>query len=99
MTLIVETEEILKAAVVGIPKVSQTIAAIPVQYRENALAAAERSYLQTFKDSGCAEAVAKNWVSAVMERLRVEVEKRVLAHENLLKALDAELGQAVQGQG
>ena len=69
-----ENEEILKAAVSGIARVALAIAAIPTEHRKQALQAAERSYLQTALALGYGEAAARKCVSAVMLRLRVEVE-------------------------
>ena len=69
-----ETEEILEGAVSGIARVALAIAAIPTEHRKQALLAAERSYLQTTLALGYGEAAARKWVSAVMLRLRVEVE-------------------------
>ena len=79
--------KILQAAVAGIPRVAQAIAAIPAEHRASAFAAAERCYLQTAKDLGCADKFAQNWASAVMLQLQAQVEQRVLADRNLLKAL------------
>ena len=64
------------------------------QHRDSALRAAERCYLQTARDLGGAEKFAQNWVSAVMLRLQAEVEQRVSANRNRLKALHAELVRA-----
>ena len=86
--------EILEAAVTGIPRVAQAIAAISPQHRDSALRAAERCYLQTARDLGGAEKFAQNWVSAVMLRLQAEVEQRVSANRNRLKVLHAELVRA-----
>jgi len=82
--------EILEAAVTGIPRVAQAIAAIPPQHRDSAVRAAERCYLQTARDLGGAEKFAQNWVSAVMLRLQAEVDQRVSANRNR-QALHAEL--------
>ena len=68
-----QTEEILDAAVTGIPRVAKVIAEIPTEHRERALEAAERSYQQTVWDLGYTEAGAKGWISAVMFRLRSQV--------------------------
>ncbi len=83
--------EILQAAVVGIPRVAQAIAAIPAEHRASAFAAAERCYMQTAKDLGGADKFAQKWTSAVMLRLRADVEWKVLANRKLLKALEEEL--------
>jgi|SRR5580704_1701585 hypothetical protein len=68
-----ESEKILEAAVAGIRRVANTIAEIPIEFRERALEAAERSYQQTVRDLGYSEADAQPWVSAVMFRLRGQV--------------------------
>ncbi len=86
--------EILEAAVTGIARVAQAIAAIPAQHRDSALRAAERCYLQTARDLGGAEKFVQNWVSAVMLRLQAEVEQRVSANRKRLKALHAGLVRA-----
>ncbi len=82
-----QAAKILQAGVAGIPRVAQAIAAIPAEHRATAFAAAERCYLQTAKDLGCADKFAQNWASAVMLQLQAQVEQRVLADRNLLKAL------------
>lgn len=68
-----ETERILEAAVAGIPRVAKTIADIPTGLRERAFEAAERSYQQTARGLGLAEADAQVWVCAVVFRLRSQV--------------------------
>lgn len=68
-----EVELILGMAVAGIPEVAQTIADVAAKNRAIAFDAAERSYLQTARDLGCAEADARTWASAVMFQLRAEV--------------------------
>lgn len=83
--------EILQAAIAGIPRLAQPIAAIPAQDRATAFESAERSYLQTAKDLGGADKFARDWASAVMFQLRAEVEQRVLENRKLLKALHDEL--------
>ncbi len=72
-----QTERILAAAITGIPRVAKRIAKTPTEFREQALEAAERSYWQTLRVLGCAEADAQGWISAVMFRLR----KQVTEHE------------------
>ncbi|MGC2329901.1 MAG: hypothetical protein WA581_00470 [Candidatus Acidiferrales bacterium] len=68
---------ILGMAVAGIPEVAHTIAYVSAKNRTTAFDAAERSYLQTARDLGCAEADARTWVSAVMFQLRAEVDELV----------------------
>ena len=79
MLSILKKEEILEAAVVGIPRVAQAIGAVPSEHRARALAAAERSYLQTLQDLGYSEPAARKWVSAVMLHLRAQTEDREFA--------------------
>jgi hypothetical protein len=69
-------EKVLESAVAGISQVAQVIAGLPVEQRENALNAAERSYRQTAQDLGYEEAAARAWAAAVMFRLRTDVEER-----------------------
>ena len=69
--------KILQAAVAGIPRVAQAIAAIPAEHRASAFAAAERCYLQTAKDLGGTDKFAQNWASAVMFQLQAQVEQRI----------------------
>jgi hypothetical protein len=51
-----EKAELLEAAVAGIPRAAQAIAAIPAKHQAKALEAAEQGYLQTVQDLGYAEA-------------------------------------------
>jgi hypothetical protein len=85
------SEEVLEAAVAGIPEIAQRIAFIPAANRAAAFDAVERSYLRTAKNLGGTEDLAQKWTSAVMFRLCEEVEERVLANRRLLKALHDEL--------
>jgi xanthine/CO dehydrogenase XdhC/CoxF family maturation factor len=70
-----EAAKNLEAGVAGIPEVVQIIASIPAEHRASAFDAAERSYLGTVQDLGCAEDAGQNWVSAVMFGLQAEVEE------------------------
>jgi xanthine/CO dehydrogenase XdhC/CoxF family maturation factor len=70
-----EAAKILEAGVAGISEVVQIIASIPAEHRASAFDAAERSYLGTVQDLGCAEDAGQNWVLAVMFGLRAEVEE------------------------
>jgi hypothetical protein len=85
------SDEVLEAAVAGIPEVARRIAFLPTENRTSAFDAAERIYLQTAKDLGGAEDLALNWTSAVMFRLREEVEEQLLTNRKLLKVLHDEL--------
>jgi hypothetical protein len=85
------SDEVLEAAVAGIPEIARRIAFLPTENRASAFNAAEQIYLQTAKDLGGAEDLALNWTSAVMFRLREEVEEQLLINRKLLKALHEEL--------
>ena len=79
MASIAETEKILEAAVAGIPEVARAIfAGDPGEHREKAMAAAERSYLETARDLGYGQVSSRNWVNAIMERLRAQVAEQEL---------------------
>jgi hypothetical protein len=78
-----ERKEILASALAGIPAVAHAIAASPAKHWSRALDAARRSYLQSAKNVGFAEAAADTWVSAVMFQLRMEL-KKALAKRTLL---------------
>ena len=85
------SEEVLEAAVARIPEIARIIASLPVEDQPSAFDVAERSYLRTAKYLGGADDLAQKWVSAVMYRLREEVEEQLLANRKLSKALHEEL--------
>ena len=89
-----EEEEILEAAVAGIPRVAQAIAETPAEQRAKALEAAERSYRQTVQDLGYEEGPVESWVSSVMLRLQTEVRNQEATKQKMLEALQEELFQA-----
>jgi hypothetical protein len=70
MSSLLEVDEFLAAAVAGIPRVAEVIAAIPPEDRLRALNAAQKSYMQTAQALGYEGAGADQWASAVMSRLR-----------------------------
>ena len=88
------SEEVLEAAVAGIPRVAQAIAEIPTEDRAKALEAAERSYRQTVRELGYEEGLVQSWVSAVMLRLQTEVRNQELTKQNALEALQKALFQS-----
>jgi len=85
------SEEVLEAAVARIPEIAEIIASLPVDDRPSAFDMAERSYLRTAKYLRGADDLAQRWASAVICRLREQVEERVLAKSKLLTALYEEL--------
>ena len=80
----------------AIPKIVELIAAIPPEQWAGALGAAERQYLITARDFGYAEVPAQNWVSAIMFRLRAELERREVDETKRLRALLDELSAPSQ---
>lgn len=93
MASISEEEEVLEAAVAGIPRVAQAIAETPAAQRAKALEAAERGYQQTVQDLGYEEGRVQSWVAAVMLRLQTEVKARESTKLKMLEALQEELLQ------
>ena len=47
MTLTLDEDEILSAAIAGVPRVAELIATVPAEDRSRALEAAGKSYLET----------------------------------------------------
>ena len=72
MTLTLDEDEVLSAAIAGIPRVAEFIATVPDDDRSRALEAAEKSYLETARTLGYQDADAQEWASAVMSRLLIE---------------------------
>jgi hypothetical protein len=67
-------EEVLEAAIRGIPKVAAAIVAVPPKARTRAVAAAEQSYRQTALSVGYNPAEVESWVEAVVYFLRAEID-------------------------
>ncbi len=86
-----EKEAILQAVLSGLPKVAQQIALAPFEERSAALDAAERGYVQIVQDNGYTQETAHRWVSAIMDRLRAQVEATDSALRPLLKKLYEEV--------
>ena len=74
-------EEVLEAAISGLPRVAEAIVAIPAEARARALVAAEDSYRQTARNLGYGETEVQEWVAAIMFRLRAEVAAQELAEQ------------------
>ena len=64
MTLTLDEDEVLSAAIAGIPRVAEFIATVPDDDRSRALEAAEKSYLETARTLGYQDADAQEWASA-----------------------------------
>jgi hypothetical protein len=63
--------EIFDAAIAGIPRVAEMIAAVPPEQRSKALDAAQQSYQKTAKDLGCDDADAQQWASELISQLSI----------------------------
>jgi hypothetical protein len=71
MTFKADEDDVLSAAIAGLPKIAELIATVPAEDRARALQAVEKSYLQTAHTLGYEDADARQWASAVMFRLRI----------------------------
>jgi hypothetical protein len=69
-----ELDQVLSAAISGIPKVAKRIALIPAQGQPRALEAAEKSHLQTAYRLGYEGAEADEWAYTVMVLLRAQTD-------------------------
>ena len=72
MTLTLDEDKVLSAAIAGVPRVAEIIATVAAEERTRALEAAEKSYLETARTLGYQDADAQQWASAVMSRLLIE---------------------------
>ena len=86
MASISEEEEVLEAAVAGIPKVAEVVASIPEKARAKALDAVKSTYRQTMLDLGYEEGPAESWVSAMMLRLQAKVVEQETAKQEATEA-------------
>jgi hypothetical protein len=59
------------AAIAGIPRVAETIAAVPLGQRTRALDAAQQSYQKMAKDLGYDDTDAQQWASELMSQLSI----------------------------
>jgi len=79
MALSTEVDEFLEVASASLPRISEIIAALPVEDRAGALAVAERRYAQAAREFDCEETEAKRWVAALMRKLSVLVDETAAA--------------------
>ena len=68
-----KSDEVLRSALAGVPRVATVIAYMPPQERERALVAAKQSYERTAQELGFTRAAARQWASTVLRRLKEEV--------------------------
>ena len=73
-----ELDQVLLAAISGVPKVAKLIALMPAEDQPRALEAAERSYLQTAHGLGYEGAEADEWASTIMVQLRAQTDGAVI---------------------
>ena len=71
MAVNLEGDRLFSAAIAGLPKVAELIAAVPAADRVRALEAVEASYVQTARTLGYEGSNAHQWASAVMFQLRI----------------------------
>jgi hypothetical protein len=71
-----EREEAVETALARLPRVAEGIAKMSPEKQSAAFGIAERTYLEIALELDYLEEVARNWVSAMMFRLRAEVEKQ-----------------------
>lgn len=69
-------DEALQAAIIGLPRVAEALAAVPSNTQPKAWAAVEGSYRRSALDLGYSDSEAQNWVDAIMFRLRSEAHAR-----------------------
>jgi hypothetical protein len=74
MVLASEPQAVLDAAFAGINRVAEVIASLSDEDWPKAFAAAERSYAKTARDLGYSQGQAEGWATALLVRLRSEVE-------------------------
>jgi hypothetical protein len=86
MTSTANEKAFLRVAVAAIPRVAEIICRFPPGDRADALQSAERRFLAAASDYGCTEITAQSRVSAVMRRVRSQVERQQ-ASEKKLQAL------------
>ena len=65
MTLTLDEDEVLSAAIAGVPRVAELIATVPAEDRSRALEAAEKSYLETAHTLGYQDADAQKWAADI----------------------------------
>jgi hypothetical protein len=67
-------EEVLEAALAGVSRVAEAVAAMPDESRVTALEAAERSYRNTAMELGYGIERAEQWAETMIVSLRAELE-------------------------
>jgi hypothetical protein len=68
-----KSDEALRSALAGVPRVATVIAYMPPQDRKRAFTAAKQSYERTAQKLGYTRAAARQWASTVLRRLKEEV--------------------------
>jgi hypothetical protein len=96
MALSSDEEAFLCAAIAGIPRVAGVIAGVVPEHRTMALRAARQGYVQTLRDLGYEEVVARKWALPILLQLCIATKKAVatrsklrLLHEQLVASASA----------
>ena len=77
-----EIDQVISAVVAGLPKAVELIGGVPAEGRPRALAAAEKSYVQTALELGYHGAAARQWAVTIMPRLQAELPQQSEDDEN-----------------
>src|SRR6476661_4132916 len=83
--LSLKQRQYVEAVIAALPHLTEVISAIPPECQVNAFAAAERSYLRTFRQLGLSG--PETWASSIMRRLRRRVGEASLTESDKLKRL------------
>ena len=76
MALDFEKDEVLLAAIEGLPKVAELITTVPEKKRSLVLEAAQQSYVRTAQTLGYGEVDAQEWASTVMSMIRERIQSK-----------------------
>jgi hypothetical protein len=68
-----KSDEVLRSALAGVPRIATVIAYMPPQDRQRAFTAAQKSYERTAQNLGYTRAAARQWAFTVLSRLKEEV--------------------------
>jgi hypothetical protein len=88
-TLSVKQRQYVEAVIAALPRLAETVAAVPPDCQVKAFEAAERSFLRTFRQLGLSG--PETWASSIMRRLRRRVGKACLTEKDRLQKLYEEL--------
>ena len=87
MTHSSQKDEFLKVAFDAIPRVSEIIAAYPVEQRAGAFKVAARRYSRAARDFGCTKEDREGSVDTLLRTLRVQVKQQAIVQGKLTSLL------------